>query len=60
MYAWYLSWCDSTCDIERLIGHAKHHMKVKHIDVGGDTLRDCITVSKYGPQSKEELATRAA
>ena len=58
LYAWYMSWSDSTCDVERLIGVVKTHMKAKHADVGTWHLRDCVTISKYGPKSVKELATR--
>jgi hypothetical protein len=59
MYAWFKGVSDSTCDIERLIGLVKKHIKVKHADIGGWSLRDFVTVSAFGPQKKEDLATRS-
>ena len=59
IYAWYKSTCDSTCDVERLIRVVKEHMKVKHSDIGATLLRDVTTVTVYGPQTKDALASRA-
>jgi len=59
MYAWFKGVSDSTCDIERLIGVVKKHIKVKHADIGSWSLRDVLTVSAFGPQRKADLATRS-
>ena len=56
--AWYKSESQSTCDVDRLIGIVKRHIKVKHADVGSTLLRDRTTVEAFGPLTKEELAIR--
>ena len=56
MYAWYKAECQSTCDVERLIGVVKKHMR--HADSGCTLLRDLTTVVAFGPKTKEDLATR--
>ena len=51
--AWYKSEGQSTCDVERLIGIVKRHIKFKQADVGTTLLRDCTTVDTFGPQRME-------
>ena len=59
LYAWYKGISDSTCDVERLIKTVKQHIKVKHADIGSLLLRDAVTIDAFGPQKKEDLATRS-
>ena len=56
--AWYKSESQSTCDVDRLIGIVKRHIKAKQADVGSTLLRICTKVEAFGPQTKEELAIR--
>ena len=55
-YAWYRSECQSTCDVERLIGIVKKH--AADSDIGSSVLRDFTTVTAFGPEKKTDLATR--
>ena len=54
---WYLGWCRSSCSVERLLGDSASEGK-RRVNLSAHHLGNSVTVRRFGPTNKEELATR--